>query len=362
MTAVNNCSLRERHDNNMEEMIHGGDIYRNKVELDFSININPAGVPDDMIAALHKAVDDSTCYPDMEAMELRNSISKLTGAERKEIICGNGASELFLAIVHALKPKKTVIPVPSFYGYEKAVLAGGGIIDWYQMSQEVNYCIDRGIIKRLNEDTDMLFLASPNNPVGNVIPKRLLEQILNHCHKKKIIVVLDECFMGFTEGQKKDSFLLRTKEFDNLILVSAFTKIFAIPGVRLGYLVCSNQIILDKIKNQLPEWNISGFAQKAGIAAKTQRKYLEESRKMIGEERRFLTEELKNLGVTVFSGEANYLMLWTSFSLYENLLQHKILIRDCSNFRGLMKGYYRISVKKREHNERLLLAVREVMQ
>ena len=116
--------------------IHGGDVYRNQVELDFSVNINPYGIPERVKEALRDAILSCTCYPDMEAEQLREAIGRMTGAAPEDIICGNGASELFLAIVHAWKPERTVIPTPSFLGYEKAAQAAGGDILYYEMKEE----------------------------------------------------------------------------------------------------------------------------------------------------------------------------------------------------------------------------------
>lgn len=343
----------------IEQGIHGGDIYRNAVNLDFSVNINPLGIPEGIIKALHDAVSFCTCYPDMEAVQLRDALGRITGADKEDILCGNGASELFLAIVHALRPQKTVIPVPSFYGYEKAVMAGSGIVKWYCMKEENRFCLEDGILEYLTKDTSLLFLANPNNPIGNVLQMELLEKILYVCRQKDIVVVLDECFMGFTDRQETNSLIRRMKDYENLIVVSAFTKLFAIPGVRLGYLVCGNKLLRDRIKGQLSEWNLSVFAQKAGAAALSEQAYLRDSKRLVQRERVFLTEELEKLNIKVYAGEANYLFLKTDVPIYEMLLKKRILIRDCQNFRGLGKGFYRVAVKKREENKKLLQAMKE---
>lgn len=340
-------------------MIHGGDIYRNRVENDFSVNVNPLGIPENVKAALMSAVSECMKYPDPEAERLRTVVSRMLTVREEALLFGNGASELFMAVIHALMPKRIVIPVPSFYGYEHAASACQGEIRYYQMKRENGFTIDEGIFDLLDEETELLFLANPNNPVGNLIPRRLLEKILGHCRDKNIYVVLDECFIEF--GGQENSMLSQIEGYDNLLLIRAFTKIFAIPGVRFGYLVSSNSDLLLKLKRQLPEWNLSIFSQMAGIACAMEGSFIEHTREYVKGEREYLTTGLKNAGITVFPAAANFIMLYTETALYEELLKRRILIRDCSNFRGLSKGYYRIAVKSREENEKLLKRIGELL-
>lgn len=344
----------------MKQGAHGGDIYRNQVTLDFSVNINPLGIPERVQAALVKAAEECMHYPDMEAEKLRKAIAGMTGEDCNYIVCGNGASELFVAIVHALCPKKILIPVPSFWGYEKAAKTSGAEICYYQMKEENGFMPDEGIVEALKGGADLLFLANPNNPTGSRIQPEQLVKIIAYCKKKGITVVLDECFIEFTDGWEAQTMLKETDTFSNLIVVRAFTKIFAIPGVRLGYLVCKNKMLTDRIKAQIPEWNLSVFAQKAGAAAAEETDYLRRTVIFLKKEREYLTDKLKKLGITVFPAAANFLLLHTGLPLYEELLKRGILIRDCSNFRGLNGGYYRVAVKLREENDRLLAAVAEI--
>lgn len=340
-------------------MIHGGDIYRNAVSLDFSVNVNPLGIPVHAKQALMDAVGSCSQYPDPEMQRLRQAVSRMTGARETQILLGNGASELFMAVVHALRPGKVVIPVPSFYGYEYAAGAVTEQVLYYPMKQEHGFLPDEEFLSVLDEETDLLFLANPNNPTGKQIPPELLERILEHCHQKQIRVVLDECFIEFCE--KEASMIARIDQWDHLILVRAFTKIFAIPGVRLGYLVCADGKLLQKIGRQLPEWNVSSFAQNAGLACTEEMEFLQETVRYVREERAFLEAELQNMGLTVWSGAANFLMIHTEAELYKLLLKQRILVRDCSNFRGLSKGYYRLAVRTREENERLLGVLKTVL-
>lgn len=338
--------------------IHGGDIYRNHVKTDFSVNINPFGVPDAVEAALYAAVESCTEYPDISTDKLKKAFKGMLNIPEEYLLFGNGASELFMAIVHGIRPKKIVIPVPSFYGYEYAAQAVDGEIIFYETKKENGFCLEEDIFYMLTEDVDLLFLANPNNPTGSLISKEYMKEILYYCRKRNIYVVLDECFIEFCG--KEYSMLREIEVFDNIIVVRALTKIFAIPGVRLGYLICSNRTLFEKIKKQLPEWNISTFAQTAGCVCATQEAFVKKTEDFIKKERLFLEEGLKQQGFFVFPSETNFILFYSEKSLYDQLLEKGILIRDCKNFRGLSEGFYRIAVKNRNENENLLKRIGEI--
>ena len=342
-------------------MIHGGDIYRNEVKLDFSVNVNPLGIPAGVAQAMSQAVGLCSHYPDIRAEVLKCSIEGMTGVGREAIVCGNGASELFLAIAHALKPRKTAIPVPSFFGYEYAATAAGSEIVPTVMSTKDQFCLTEDLFRNLNDDVDLMILANPNNPVGNLIPRASLERLIEVCLKKNIVVVVDECFIEFTGKEEMHSLKHAISEYPNLIVVRAFTKIFAIPGVRLGYLFCQSSTLRNAIERQLPEWNLSVFAQAAGVAACDEHDYLARTVTWLQQERAYLAGQFSRAGIRVFPSEANFVLIQTELPLYEELLKRKILIRDCSNFRGLEKGFFRIAVKRHEENEELLQAIGELM-
>lgn len=332
--------------------IHGGDIYRNHIAIDFSINVNPLGVPKAVKTALHQAVESCERYPDIKAERLKMAVSNMLTVPEEYLLFGNGASELFMAIVHGIKPKKIVIPVPSFYGYEYAGLAAESEIIYYEMNQRNNFCIGDDFDSILTDEIDLLFLANPNNPIGNLLDKETVKNLLQYCSEKGIYVVLDECFIEFSGNWF--SMISEIELFDNLILVRAFTKIFSIPGVRLGYLVCKNESLLTKIAKQLPEWNLSCFAQEAGCICAKQTEFLIETKKYVERERKFLEQGLRQRGFFVFPSSTNFILIYSNKPLYEQLLKKEILIRDCKNFRGLSQGFYRIAVKSRKENEILL--------
>lgn len=342
------------------QSIHGGDIYRNRITLDYSVNCNPFGIPKGVKKALYHAVDHCHQYPDMEAYGLRGAVSRMLAIPPEYLLFGNGASELFMAIIHGVQPRKAMILTPSFYGYQHALMAVDCDMVIFPLKQEHGFLPKEDLLDVLTEDMDLLFLANPNNPTGQIMDKAFLKKLLEHCQENKILVVLDECFIEFCSS--RDSMLPEIDEYSNLILVRAFTKIYAIPGVRLGYLICSCEDLRNKIEKQLPEWNLSVLGQEAGVACTKQSSYLKKTVSLIREERRFLAEGIKKLGLQVFPGEANFILFYSRIPLYDSLLKRGILIRDCSNYKGLSPGYYRIAVRQRKDNKQLLKAIGECIE
>ena len=155
----------------MQQNIHGGDIYSRQIRLDFSVNGNPLGMPDAAVQAIHEAVQHVGEYPDITAAALTEAVSRMLSGEcgreipKEYLLFGNGASELFLAVVHALKPRNIVIPVPSFYGYEYVAEAAGSHIKYVYLPEETGFRPGRELLQELTADTDMLFVANPNKDV-----------------------------------------------------------------------------------------------------------------------------------------------------------------------------------------------------
>ncbi len=339
--------------------VHGGDIYNNKIELDFSVNINPFGMPHGVRRALHRAVEHVREYPDPQTDKLKGALARQVGVPKETLLFGNGASELFMGIVHALRPRKILLPIPSFYGYQYAAQAAGCEIQYLFLPKEQEFSVGEELLLQLNDTIDMVFLANPNNPTGRCIPQELLRRLLAVCRDREIYVVVDECFLPFCEGEV--SIAGECVNNPNVILVEAFTKLYAIPGVRLGYLICQDACLLQKIRAQLPEWNISVFAQAAGLACIEENDFAGKTAAYVKRERANLSKQLEKMGIKVFPGEGVFLFVYSKEPLYELLLKRGILIRDCSNFLGLTKGYYRIAIKRRRENKILLRKLGECL-
>ena len=175
----------------------------------------------------------------------------------------------------------------------------------------------------------------------------------------EIFLVVDECFLDFIKEPEKHSLKAQLSRYHNLFLLKAFTKRYAMAGVRLGYGISENTELLEKMTMVTQPWNISVMAQEAGIAALKEKEYVENGRQIVFEEAKYLKEKLQELGMEVFPSEANYIFFKGPENLFEKCVEHGILIRDCSNYFGLKRGYYRVAVRTHEENEKLIQSMQE---
>ena len=211
------------------------------------------------------------------------------------------------------------------------------------------------------EKPDIIFLCNPNNPTGITVPQDLLEEILETCAMQGIFMVVDECFLDFVKDSEKHTLKGKLEKYPGLFILKAFTKRYAIPGVRLGYGFCSDGEVLDRMEAVTQPWNVSTMAQQAGMAALKESEYVEAGRQIIFRESAWMKERMRQVGLTVYPSEANYIFFYGPEDLFERCVAKGILIRDCSNYPGLKKGYYRVAVKLHEQNEKLIEVLEEVL-
>lgn len=342
--------------------MHGGDIYRNQIELDFSVNISPLGVPESVRRALRDALSHVERYPDLHCEKLVKGLSEKHGLNREKIVCGNGASELIMAIAHAVMPKRAAVTAPGFGGYEHALKAVGAEIIYYYLDKEKGFGLGEDLFPFLEEKRpSIVYLANPNNPGGKAAGAERIERLAKACARQEAFLVIDECFEEMVSGNREVSFEKRLPGYSNVIILKAFTKSFSIPGIRLGYCLCSDPGLAGRIRAQLPEWNVSVPAQMAGEAALEETGNLAEMRIVVERERKYLMKELSGFAEKVFPSDANYLLFFDDRDWYGLLLKEKILIRDCSDYAGLGKGYYRIAVRQHRDNEILISKMKEII-
>lgn len=343
------------------DYIHGGDIYRNQVEYDFSVNINPLGMPKGSVKAAKKGVLLSNQYPDYRAEELCKSLAKAKGIKPEQILIGNGAAELIYGFCHGIKGKQGLEAVPCFQEYEKAFLENGKKMKFWNLKEENDFLLEESFISLITEEIDVVFLCNPNNPTGKLIPKDLLEKIAEKCEETNTWFCLDECFLPFLVEEKQYSLISRIHRFPHLMILRAFTKIYGMPGLRLGYAISSNQKLLERTRRTMQPWNTSIPAQMAGVEALKDSNYLKQTREMIQKEKQYLKAELSNgLAEKVYDGAANYLFFKSRVDLKEKLLEKKILIRSCSNYRNLGEGFFRIGIRTHKENQELIQRWRNI--
>lgn len=355
-------AYKER-DSNMK--IHGGDIYRNRYCIDFSVNMNPLGMPESVKRAAYAGVEMSECYPDVECFSLRQSIAEKENVEMEHIICGNGAAEIIYTLVNSSRPKHALVPVPSFFEYENALTASGCEIQYYFMNEKEGFQLGDKFIECIMETTDLVFLCNPNNPTGNLIEKEYMKELLLRCEKKDTLLVIDECFMDFTQEAEQFSMMDYCNKSEHLFILKAFTKLYAMPGLRLGYGVCSRKKLIEGMKGGVQPWGVSLPAQMAGVEALKETGYVADAKKLLEKEKRYLTEQLNEMKFVIYGSKANYIFFRTpdekNISLWEECRRRGILIRDCENYRGLSRGFYRIAVKGKRENRILINVFKEII-
>ena len=341
----------------MQRYEHGGDVYGQKeIRLDFSANLNPLGMPPGVRRALIDKVDSFQRYPDPHCRALRKGIAALHGLDEPQVLPGNGAADLIFRICACLMPKLALVTAPTFSEYERAVCQYGGQMRYHRLDADRQFDLDERILEAITPDIRLVFLCSPNNPTGRLIAPALIEQITDHCHRQGTVLVLDECFIDFTDGQSMIPALAR---HPNLLILRAFTKMYAMAGLRLGYLLAEDAGLINRIAGYGASWSVSGPAQAAGLAALREQGWVERSRDFVKEERAFMMEALQALELAVLPGAANYLLISSAQPLYQTLLARGILVRDCSNYEGLDGWYFRIGIQDRQRNLQLLAALKE---
>lgn len=345
----------------MEE--HGGNIYDKEIELDFSVNVNPFGMPQTVKAAAYSGVEMGECYPDLYSRELRQKIGRKHSVSSERILVGNGASELIYAAAAAIRPKKGLVCGPAFSEYEKALCAAGSEVCHFFADRAEEFRVTEqfpAMVER--EKPDMIFLCHPDNPTGRLFEKEILAELCRICRRNGIILAVDECFLDMTDPGEDASCLTLMGSMPELLVFRAFTKLYAMPGLRLGYAVAGSQIMAEKIRRHLPPWNVSLPAQMAGIAALEEQEFAGRTVEYLLKEKDRMARELEKAGFRVWHSDTVFLLFEGPLDLQERCLEKKIYIRDAASFRGISRGTYRIGMKKQEDNNRLLTVLRQIRE
>lgn len=352
----------------MKEYTHGGDIvgarevWKGEL-LDFSANLNPLGMPEAVQKAAEDAVQEAIHYPDPLCRALCAAIARRDNVTPEQVLCGNGAADLVFRLAFSQRPRRVLVTAPTFSEYQDAVQAAGGEVVYHRLTPENDFDLTEAVLDDLNDGVDMAFFCTPNNPTGRLIDRELMQRILERCQEKNIRLVVDECFLSLADPGERMSLAGELKNFPNLVLLRAFTKSYAMPGLRLGYCLSADPALLDGLTRCAQPWSVSGPAQAAGLAALAEPEHPARARQLIAVERDWLTGALQSLGLKVFPSLVNYILFRAEGvdDLKERLLEHGVLIRSCANYVGLGSDYYRVAVRLRQENEGLIKALKEVL-
>ena len=343
------------------EYLHGGDIYHNPVDLDFSVNSNPLGMPRRSIGEAVRGIKLSGQYPDYRGEELCRELAVWEKVHGENVLLGNGSAELIYALCFAVKPKKCLTLAPTFQEYARAVQAVGGQTEFVNLKERDCFRTPDSILAAIEEDTDIVFICNPNNPTGQMTDQSLLFRIAAKCEATGTWLCVDEGFLSFLPDEENYSMKRMMGRFSRLIVLRTFTKLFGMPGMRLGYMLSGNSFILNSVRNSMQPWNTSLPAQMAGVAALRDKDYVEKTRLLIARERTYLCDALRD-GLTdkVYPSHANFILFQAKPDLAKRLQKEGILIRSCGNFRNLSNRYSRIAVRTRKENRKLIETWREL--
>ena len=352
---------------NQTALTHGGDWAGFAAEygakaplLDFSANVSPLGMPAGVAAALAACAPGCDRYPDPLCRALSEAIGQAEGVPAEWVLCGNGAADLIWRAALALRPGRALVTAPAFAEYEAALDAVGCTVERYALRETDSFRLDEGFLEAIRPGVGMVFLCEPNNPTGLTSPRPLLLRVLERCRQAGALLVLDECFGDFLADPAAHT-LKGELDGGGLLILKAFTKLYGMAGVRLGYALCAGTALLAKLRAAGQPWAVSTPAQAAGLAALRETGYVEAVQALIAAQRPRLAAGLKALGCRVVPGEANYLLFRCETPLIEPLRRRGILLRSCGNYHGLGPAWYRTAVRTGPENDRLLAALGEVL-
>ena len=350
----------------MQTLTHGGDWmgYREQFgrdALDFSANVSPLGLPKGVADAITAALPQADRYPDPLCRTLRAALSEAEGLPAEQILCGNGAADLIFRLALAVKPRRALVTAPTFAEYATALETVGCTVERFTLNEANDFAVTEEFLDAIVPGVEIVFLCQPNNPTGQLTALPLVEQVLRRCAACGTLLVVDECFLDFLPDHALHTAKGLLGEGD-LVILKAFTKLYGMAGVRLGYALSADTALLEQMQACGQPWGVSSLAQAAGLAALEETAYVEKVRALIAEQRPRLTAGLRALGLRVLDGRANYLLFQAPETLGEALRQRGAVLRSCANYPGLGPGWYRTAVRTGPENEQLLKLLAEVLE
>jgi threonine-phosphate decarboxylase len=330
---------------------------------DFSANINPLGMPDSLKRAMMEQLSLAERYPDVEYRALHAALARHHRVLPEWVIAGNGETELIFSLVHYLAPRKALLLTPGFAEYRRALARVGCEVKDFALEEAKGWQPDEALLEALTPELDCLFLCTPNNPTGLMPDKALLRKVADRCKALGIALIIDEAFVDFMPDE--EGLIPWLVEYPRLYILRSLTKFFAIPGLRLGYLVSADVATVKTIRREREPWTINAFAALAGEVILEDKAYIEATHLWLRVEQPRLFSLLDALpGITVWPPAANYIFLRcdvAGLDLQQALLTAHVLIRHCKNYPGLDERFYRVAVRSARENDLLIAALSAVL-
>lgn len=359
-----------------KEHFHGSDLekiertYNIKKEdiIQFSANVNPLGISFALRKTLAEHIDAISTYPDREYTSLRRCIARYANTDPRNIVVGNGSTELISLFIRITHPDKALIVGPTYSEYEREVAMGGGRSHYFSLTEASEFCLDTAALtEELSRDVDLLILCNPNNPTSSVIRHAQMREILDYCKRRSITVLVDETYVEFTEDVEDVTAIPLTEYYNNIVILRGISKFFAAPGLRLGYAVCGSRDLLQKIEQCKNPWTINSLAAIAGEIMFTDDEYIRQTRELIsGERHRILAALEASPSFQPYQPHANFVLVkilkenLTSSDVFEAAIRRNLMIRDCSTFPFLNDKYFRFCFMLPEQNDALMRVLGEL--
>lgn len=352
---------------------HGGNVFAVARQLgvspgamvDFSASINPLGLSPLAKEAIVGALDSLVHYPDNSRRELKQALAGHHGVSPSSIAVANGSTEIIYHLPAMLSGQRALVVSPAFSEYGHALDRYHWETQHFILSPANDFALDLEALERALADRyDALYLCNPGNPTGRLYPLHVIEGVIGLCKASGTFLVLDEAFMDFCEDASAKHLVV---EGGNGAILRSMTKFFGIPGLRLGYAIASGNLA-DRLEAIGGPWSVNTMALVAGEAALQDKEYCRQTIKFVRQERRNLFERLSRFPMLrPYPSEANFLLVeitggLTASGLRERLMHQGMIIRDCSNFMGLSANFFRIAVRTREENERLMASLDTILR
>ncbi|MDN4525764.1 threonine-phosphate decarboxylase CobD [Fictibacillus fluitans] len=323
--------------------------------LDFSVNVNPYPPLTGLQEVWNSLYEEVLHYPHPSADPFVMQAAEMAGLQQEQILAGNGAAELIFLIAQACRGANVLIIEPAFSEYREACEANGCTVESFTTQEEAGWGISFENLEKSLEDKQLCFLCHPNNPTGTALDLDQIEKLLKLCSEKKVTLVVDEAFVHFMENPVTAVPLLAHNS--NLIILRSLTKMFHLPGLRLGYALSSAELIR-KLRKYQPPWSVNGPAQKIGmLCLKQENIYAADIAEKTANERNRLFPALRRLGFEPSPSLVNFYCLREKgeekdhLHLIKYLLLKGIIVRHTFNFNGLEGRYIRLAIRTPEEND-----------
>jgi histidinol-phosphate aminotransferase len=338
-----------------KELPISGKIYK------MNSNENPLGPSPKVLDVLRNSLSQINYYPEASYKELKSALAKKWDVLPEQIILGNGSNEIIDFLFKALidSDEEIIISKPSFLMYEKFAQIYGVKIRTIALTEKLTHNLNE-ILKSITEKTKIIFLDHPHNPSGSVLNRESWEEFLEKI-PSHVFIVIDEAYGDFIEDPSIPLGIEFLKKGYKVLILRTFSKAFGLAGLRLGYGITFLELskVLDLVRQP---FNINILAYKAGLAVLEDKEYIEKSINLVKEGRKYLMDELTNLGFKVYPSQANFIMVDFGEKvefLYEQLLKRGFLLRPLKAY-GFPKAL-RISIGLPEENEAFIKNLKDLL-